>query len=105
VRLDILDSFHINAHDVSEAETPLVATTVSFSGAATGITVDYPPGELRRFAFSERPLRVYFGSIQVLVKFPLPARSDASLQLNVTYQACNDEACLPPVTKRVLVQM
>ncbi len=98
VQLDVLDGFHINAHAAGKG---LIPTTLVVSHAPDVAGIDYPQGEERRFAFAEESIRVYHGSITIAVRFtsePLPADT---LQLSVTYQACNDSACLSPVTKRL----
>lgn len=98
VHLDVLDGFHINAH---EAGKGLIPTTLSVSQGPDLAGIDYPPGEERRFAFADAPIRVYDGTVTIAVRFkdePLPADV---LHLSLTYQACNESACLSPVTKRV----
>jgi uncharacterized protein YyaL (SSP411 family) len=99
LHVSILPGFHINAHDASAG---LVATQLSVSGdaAAAVANIDYPPGELQRFAFSDKPIRVYTGDVLIAVTFNQgPAR--ASTRLAFYYQSCDDTACLPPVTKDV----
>jgi uncharacterized protein YyaL (SSP411 family) len=98
VHLDVLDSFHINAH---QAGAGLIPTVITVQDGPPVEAIDYPPGEEQRFAFADQPIKVYDGSVTIAVRFkeePLPADV---LKLAVTYQACNDSACLPPVTKRV----
>jgi len=62
--------------------------------------VIYPKGELKKFAFSEEPLAVYEGSttLGVLLRVVPTARpgSTVALRGRLSYQACNDHACLPP---------
>jgi uncharacterized protein YyaL (SSP411 family) len=97
VQLSVKDGFHINAH---EAGPGLIPTTISVANGPTIAGIDYPPGEERKFPFADVPIRVYEGSVTIAVRFsaePLPADV---LNLSVTYQACDDSACLSPVTKR-----
>ena len=100
--LSILDGFHINAHNTG-GDLPLIATTLTAD--VPGAVVEYPPGEEQRFAFSEQPIRVYSGEIMLLVRFPNPPHPDSSVRLSLTYQACDDSACLPPVTKQFEVDV
>jgi hypothetical protein len=98
VHLDVLDGFHVNAQPASKG---LIPTTLTFADAPDVASIDYPPGEEQRFAFADEPIRVYSGSVMIAVRFksePLPADV---LKLAVTYQPCDDSACLAPVTKRV----
>jgi len=82
------------------AETTVTVLSVSVANGPTIAGIDYPSGEERKFPFADVPIRVYEGSVTIAVRFngePLPADV---LNLSVTYQACDDSACLPPVTKR-----
>jgi hypothetical protein len=96
---EILPGFHINANKV--LEDYLIPTTVE-SPAAPGLKIvstAYPEAQLKKFPFSESKLAVYEGKFVVRLK--LQAAADAplgarSLPLTLRYQACNDQACLPP---------
>ncbi|HYO08696.1 MAG TPA: protein-disulfide reductase DsbD domain-containing protein, partial [Tepidisphaeraceae bacterium] len=101
VHVDVLDAFHINAHQASHG---LVPTALRLTGVepADIAGIDYPPGEERRFAFAEEPIRIYHGAITIAVRFAR-ATSDRPLSLRLTYQACDENACLPPITKQVEV--
>ncbi len=100
--------FHINAHEVSEDY--LIPTTLEAElppGFRVLGTV-YPPGVLRSFKFSAAKLRVYEGRVTLRMK--LEAAPDAplgrrQLPLTLRYQACSQEACLPPVKIPVTVQL
>jgi len=48
--------------------------------------IGYPPGELR-------------GEFEILVRFKSPTKS--AFALNLSYQACNESACLPPATRTI----
>jgi uncharacterized protein YyaL (SSP411 family) len=96
VAVEILDGFHINAHVASAG---LLATQLAVSREAAELVadIDYPPGEERSFSFSPTKVRVYSGRISIAVRFKQAPTGQVSLSLY--YQACNDQACLPPVTK------
>jgi uncharacterized protein len=98
--LDILNSFHINAPDVGTGEIPLIGTSVAVVGEDSA-EIDYPPGETMRFAFIPDAIRVYAQTVEITVRFQSPRRPDVPIVLALTYQACNDQACFPPVTKRI----
>lgn len=99
VQVDILDGFHINANQASEG---LIPTTLAFVNVDPDAVaeIDYPLGDERKLAFADAPVRIYEGSINIPVHFnyPLTARKIA---LRLTYQACDDSACLPSVTKQL----
>ena len=68
----------------------------------------YPRGVMRAFRFPKTPLRVYEGSFTVLMK--LRANGSAPLGpqkigLTVGYQACNQDACLPPTKVAVTADL
>jgi uncharacterized protein YyaL (SSP411 family) len=95
VRIEVLDGFHINAHEASAGLVPTKLAVVGVEGAS----VDYPPGEERKFEFADQAIRVYEGTVTFAVRFPSPPAT-SKLTLRLTYQACNDFACLPPLTKQ-----
>ena len=76
--------------------TGLVATTLKIVGADAEVI--YPDGEERRFEFADQPIRVYEGELRISVKFTSSPSNPLTGRL--TYQACTDTACLPPVTKQ-----
>jgi hypothetical protein len=54
---------------------------------------------MRAFRFSKTPLRVYEGSFTVKMKLRAEAGAPLGpkkIGLTVGYQACNQDACLPP---------
>ena len=95
VHVEVMDGFHINANVASAGLIP-----TSLAAVDTGIVqVEYPPGEERKFAFAEEPVRVYDGAFRIIVRFNEPPTGD-KLTLRLTYQACDDSSCLPPITKQ-----
>jgi hypothetical protein len=102
VVMKIRPGFHVNAREKSEDY--LIATDLKLDLPAgfTAGDVVYPKGTLHTFAFSkDKPLNIYEGTVTLRV--PIMASSAAALgaqhiSLRLRYQACSDEACLPPVT-------
>lgn len=95
VQLSIADGYHINTNSSEMTATSL---TVANADDDDVLGVEYPKGVKRRFAFADTELTVYEGEITILIElgesFPRP------LKLRLTYQACTDDACLPPITKQ-----
>ena len=61
----------------------------------------YPKGQPRRFAFSDFPLSVYEGTVDIGVVLRVGRKAVPgvyTLQGKFAYQACNDHACLPPTS-------
>lgn len=99
VQLQIHKPWHVNGHVV--ADDFLIPTVIEFA-AAEGVSfgkIDYPPAEERMFSFSENPVLVYEETVYVFTTVavsPALAGKEATLGGVVSYQACNDEVCLPP---------
>jgi thiol:disulfide interchange protein DsbD len=95
----ISPGFHINAHVPSEDYLIPTKVMADLSPGVLLVETTYPRGVMRAFRFSKTPLRVYEGSFTVRMK--LRANSSAPLGpqkigLTIGYQACNQDACLPP---------
>ncbi len=89
--------WHINS------STPLDESFIptSFSVDHEWVTLeglDAPEHKLVTFAFSPDPLAVYEGDLtfQVRVKIHPEAKGTLIVPLTLTYQACNNQLCLPP---------
>ena len=95
----ISPGFHVNAHQPSEDYLIPTKVTADPLPGVFPVETTYPHGLMRAFRFSKTPLRVYEGSFTVKMK--LRANESAplgpqKLALTVGYQACNQDACLPP---------
>jgi uncharacterized protein YyaL (SSP411 family) len=105
IQLSIAPGYHLNHHEPAQAgEVPLVATRLSVE--SPGVTVGamlYPQPVERTLPFADAPLRVYEGDATIVVRFASAPEQGSELNLSITYQACDDTACLPPVTKRFRV--
>lgn len=108
VDLTIKPSYHANANPASEPY--LIPTTVSLK-SAPGITVGkavYPKGKQKKFAFVDKPIAVYDGT--VAVRLPLTVAKNARagerrLTGTVRYQACDDKNCLLPAQAAIEVKL
>ena len=95
----ISPGFHVNAHQPSEDYLIPTKITAELIPGVFLVETTYPRGVMRAFRFSQTPLRVYEG--EFTVKMKLRANESApigaqKLPLTVGYQACNQDACLPP---------
>src|SRR6202166_1655022 len=104
----ISPGFHINAHVPSEDYLIPTKVMADLSPGVFLVETTYPRGVMRAFRFSKTPLRVYEGSFTVLMK--LRANGSAPLGpqkigLTVGYQACNQDACLPPTKLSVTADL
>ncbi len=105
VVLNIPKGLHVNSYNPkSEYAIP---TRVSVSGAgvnAFGVT--YPPGKMRKFAFSDEPISVYEGRAVFGFKVTVPKNfrgNTVRVKADVRYQACTNEVCYAPKTKSVWI--
>lgn len=99
LRIRIQKGWHVNAHQPSEGY--LIPTTLKLvsDNGITMLKVDYPPSEKGCFAFSKAPLSIYRGDVvlkaTILIGKKAP-RGKMPLTFVLSYQPCNDRACLLP---------
>ncbi len=91
--------YHINS-DLPSDEF-LIGTTVDFKSVA-GVTfgrVTFPAAQMKRFGFSDKPLSIFEGTVQVAAEMTLAAdfkKNEIVVEGAVGYQACDNQSCLPP---------
>lgn len=99
VELRIGEGWHVNGH--VPADELLVPTEVVLAAPGTKLSpVRYPKHVERRFPFSDRPLRVYDGTVSFEADLELPAGAAGSVTVegSVSYQACNERQCFAPAS-------
>jgi len=95
----ISPGFHINAHVPSEDYLIPTKVMADLSPGVLLVETTYPRGVMRAFRFSKTPLRVYEGSFTVRMRLRASGSAPVGPQkigLTIAYQACNQDACLPP---------
>jgi hypothetical protein len=103
--LNIPRGLHVNSYKPNSEYA--IPTRVSVAG--TGVNafgVTYPPGKMRKFAFSDKPISVYEGRAVFGFKVTLPKNFRGRtfrVKVNVRYQACTNEVCYAPKTKSVWI--
>ena len=103
VVLTIAEGWHVNAHEPTYDYLIPTELVVELPEGWPAAEVAYPPAERATFAFADEPLDVYEGRVALVASFRLPAGAPAGehpVAAEVTYQACDDDSCLPPVTVR-----
>lgn len=114
VRFGLADGLHIYGEPVPDG---LTATHVSVSGpeGLQTLPTEFPPTEPLHLSALNVDLQVWSGEVDIVVPFyptgelasesrPLDMDS-ATLQIEVRYQACNDETCLLPRTERFSLEL
>jgi len=103
VVLSIPGGLHVNSsRPGSEYAIPTSVRASSVRGVRIG-AVSYPRGRNRKFEFSENSINVYEGrtSFSFNVTVPENFKGDSvTVNVSVKYQACTNEVCYPPKTKR-----
>jgi len=97
VEMEIGPSWHVNSHTPSEKY--LIPTEVKLATSAGTLSeVRYPKDIEKKFSFSDKPLRVYAGTVRFESDLTLPAGAtgDASITGQLSYQACNETQCFAP---------
>ena len=104
----ISPGFHVNAHVPSEDYLIPTKIMADLSPGVFLVETTYPRGVMRAFRFSKTPLRVYEGSFTVIMKLRVSGSAPLGPQkigLTVGYQACNQDACLPPTKLSVTADL
>ena len=97
---EILQGFHVNSNPASQDYLIPTGLTADLPAGFRILSTTYPPGVLRKFQFSPVELSVYEGKFTIRLRLATAADAPLGAQkipLVLRYQACNDEACLPPV--------
>lgn len=109
VVLLIAHGYHMNSN--KPLDEFLIPTTIAaqFPPGFRPISMEYPQGQLLKFAFSpDKPLSVYSGSVALRAKIqasPAAKVGMDTIPFTLHYQVCNDSSCLPPVKVPVNVQV
>jgi len=104
VVLDIPASLHVQSN--KPADKYLVPTKLELE-APDGIKigpVTYPRAIVRKLKFSKTALTVYEGRAFFRFNVTVPANysgSSGEIRGKIRFQACNEDACFPPLTREV----
>lgn len=101
VRVKVLDGFHLNANRAAQGMIPTTLAIVAARGASLAATIDYPPGEERRFAFATETIRVYDDEMTIVARLTEPPPPGTKLRAALTYQACTQDACLAATSQAI----
>lgn len=99
----VRNGYHINS-DAPE-EDYLIPTRLRWEpGALAAAEILFPKPERRQFSFSDKPIPVFAGQFQIVVR--LKADADAppgpgTLVGKLRYQACSDTTCYRPATAEI----
>lgn len=100
LKLTLEDGWHVNAREADETFIPLTVDLPD-SPLFSSRNVTYPEPVEYEFPFSEEPLMVHEGSVNLPVVLGLSSGAppgDHTLTYTVRYQACSKDRCLRPRT-------
>jgi uncharacterized protein YyaL (SSP411 family) len=101
LKLTIADGYHVNSHNPGgDPKASLYATVLQLPEEVGG-NVEYPAGEDLKLGFSDQPIRVYGGEVTLVAHLTNPPAPGSKVRVSLSYQACDDQACLPPVMKQM----
>lgn len=104
VVMDIPAGLHVQSN--KPLDKFLIATKLDVetpSGMTVG-PVSYPRPLMRKLKFSKGMVSVYEGKAMIRFNVTVPANysgGSGEIKGKLRFQACNDEACFPPVTREV----
>jgi hypothetical protein len=97
VEMTLGANWHVNSHTPSEKY--LIPTDVTLTTSVGTLSpIRYPKDVEKRFAFADKPLRVYEGTVRFETDLELPAGASGKVSIagSLAYQACNDHQCFAP---------
>ncbi len=105
----IQESWHINSNKPNDDF--LIASKVTAKSEAVTLTsINYPQPKELKLEFSEKPVSVFSGDIKIELTFTVnknTASGKYTVPVKLSYQACNDQTCMPPteVSEKLTVEV
>jgi len=106
IPVTVQKGYHVNSNTPSDEYLIPLKLTWKSLGVLEGGQVTYPKPTSEKYEFSEKPLSVYTGSVDLVVNFKIAANAPAGPGTAVgqlRYQACNDRTCFPPKNIEITV--
>lgn len=106
IRVTIDPAYHINSN--TPTDEFLIPTEIRFEPvyAASFGQIIFPKAKLARFGFSDQDLSVFAGTITIfsdLTTAPDFDQDTVKISATFSYQACNDQVCLAPAEKKLML--
>ena len=99
IPITVRAGYHVNSNKPNDEYLIPLKVTWKSTGALEGGEITYPKPSLEKYPFSEAPLSVYTGSLELLANFKISAKAQAGPGVaagQLRYQACDNKACYPP---------
>lgn len=104
VLMDIPHGLHVQSNKpLDKFLVPTKLDVETPSGMSVG-PISYPRPLMRKLKFSKGNVAVYEGKAMIRFNVTVPANysgGSGDIKGKLRFQACNDEACFPPVTREV----
>lgn len=99
IKLVIPAGYHINSN--RPGDEYLIPTAIKFEKAREfdEVAVSYPEGKKRRYSYTEAPISVYEGEVELVVTAQVSKRAltgRRALKGELVYQPCSEQYCLSP---------
>ena len=105
VVLEVENGWHINANPAGpKFAIPTTVAVKAKHGTQAAGGVDFPKGGELAVEYLDEPLKVYEGRVVLFGTLAVPpaaARQIEEVTVEVRFQACNDQQCLPPKTAKL----
>ena len=108
VTMEIEEGWHTNSSEPTYDYLIATGIEVEQPPEWPPARVSYPAGEMKSFAFAEEEISVYEGRVVMAVRQPIPDSAETGtvpIGIALTYQACDDRSCLPPVTRNEVLEL
>lgn len=106
VRLTIQSGYHVNANPPTFSYLIPTELQITPTDGVSVSAMSYPPGINVKMAFSEQPLAVYEGNIEIKATLKVDKSAKPgqhSLAAKLRIQACDDKVCYPPGTRDLAI--
>jgi Thiol:disulfide interchange protein DsbD, N-terminal len=106
IPVSVQHGYHVNSNTPAEEYLIPLKLTWKAPGALQSPQTIYPKPTMEKYEFAEKPLSVFTGNFDLVVKFKVAPNAPAGPGVAVgqlRYQACSDRACYPPKTLEVSV--
>jgi suppressor for copper-sensitivity B len=106
--VSIVPGWHVNAHKPTFEYLIPTEVTLALPSGWPAAAIRYPEPKQQKFAFEAEPLAVYDDQVTIDLDLALPkgvAHGSYPVRASLSYQACNDKQCLPPVTTEAKLEL
>jgi DsbC/DsbD-like thiol-disulfide interchange protein len=104
VVMDIPQGLHVQSNKpLDKFLVPTKLDVETPSGMSVG-PISYPRALMRKLKFSKSNVAVYEGKTMIRFNVTVPANysgGSGEIKGKLRFQACNDDACFPPVTREI----